>query len=186
MIVLVELSCRFYTHFDHLQIYCIFYIIRILHIHNIRGIDLALQATLAELEASLLATLSSATGNILDNAELIQTLEDAKGKSVEIAEKLAVAKVTSEEIEEVRVKYIPVAERGAILFFVMAGLSAISGMYEYSLAAFLTVFNQSLGNAKRDSLLASRLRNIIDTLTTDVYNYTCLGLFEKHKLLLSF
>ena len=31
----------------------------------------------------------------------------------------------------------------------------------------------------------SRLRNIIDALTYNVYNYTCLGLFEKHKLMLS-
>lgn len=31
-----------------------------------------------------------------------------------------------------------------------------------------------------------RLRSIIDTLTADVYNYTCLGLFERHKLMFSF
>lgn len=68
----------------------------------------------------------------------------------------------------------------------MAGLSAISNMYEYSLAAFLTVFGMSLKNAKRDALLEVRLRNVVETLTGDVYVYTCLGLFEKHKLLLSF
>lgn len=144
------------------------------------------KTSLAELEATLLATLSAATGNILDNAALITTLEEAKGKAVEITEKLAKARVTAEEIEEVRVKYIPVADRGAVLFFVMAGLSAISSMYEYSLAAFLTVFGMSLAGAKRDPLLPARLRNVLETLTADVYNYTCLGLFEKHKLLLSF
>lgn len=30
------------------------------------------------------------------------------------------------------------------------------------------------------------LRNIIEALTFDVYNYTCLGLFESHKLMFSF
>jgi len=34
--------------------------------------------------------------------------------------------------------------------------------------------------------LDGRLRSIIDTLTADVYSYTCLGLFERHKLMFSF
>ena len=68
------------------------------------------------------------SGNILDNQELISTLEHAKAKAVEIAEKLEVSKVTALEIDETRVKYTPVAKRGAILFFVMASLSAITNM----------------------------------------------------------
>jgi hypothetical protein len=36
---------------------------------------------------------------MLDNQELISTLEDTKTKSIEIAEKLELAKVTSEEID---------------------------------------------------------------------------------------
>jgi len=31
-----------------------------------------------------------------------------------------------------------------------------------------------------------RLHNIMDTLTHNVYNYGCTGIFEKHKLLFSF
>lgn len=58
--------------------------------------------------------------------------------------------------------------------------------YEYSLASFLTVFNQTLNTSKKDSVLEGRLRNVTEALTFDVYNYTCLGLFEKHKLMFSF
>jgi len=71
---------------------------------------------------------TSCTGNILDNQDLISTLERAKAKAVEIAEKLEASKVMAGEIEEARVRYSPVAKRGAILFFVMASLSAISNM----------------------------------------------------------
>lgn len=60
--------------------------------------------------------------------ELISTLESAKAAAVEIAEKLEQSKVTAAEIEETRVRYSPVAKRGAILFFVMASLSAITNM----------------------------------------------------------
>lgn len=55
-------------------------------------------------------------------------MERAKAKAVEIAEKLEASKVMAGEIEEARVRYSPVAKRGAILFFVMASLSAISNM----------------------------------------------------------
>lgn len=34
--------------------------------------------------------------------------------------------------------------------------------------------------------LEARLRNIVEALTFDVYNYTCLSLFECHKLMFSF
>ncbi|GLI59150.1 hypothetical protein VaNZ11_000978 [Volvox africanus] len=144
------------------------------------------KATLQALEDTLLRELSNAQGNILDNSELIATLESAKLKAVEIAEKLEASKVTAAEIEETRVRYSPAAKRGAILFFVIAGLSAITNMYEYSLASFLVVFNGSLHNSRRDASIEGRLRNIIDTLTYDVYAYTCLGLFERHKLMFSF
>ena len=60
----------------------------------------------------------------------------------------------------------------------MSSLSSISEMYEYSLSSYLTVFNNSLRDARKDTILESRLRNIIDKLTLNVYEYTCYGLFE--------
>jgi len=35
-------------------------------------------------------------------------------------------------------------------------------------------------------MLENRLHNVIEALTFDIYSYTCLGLFEKHKLMFSF
>jgi dynein heavy chain len=141
---------------------------------------------LKSLEDTLLKELSSATGEILDNAELITTLENTKEKAVEIAEKLKQATITAEEIETTRVKYVPVAKRGSILFFVMSSLSIINNMYENSLNMYLEVFNLTLATSKKDPSLEGRLRNVVEALTYDVYNFTCLGLFEIHKLMLSF
>ena len=75
---------------------------------------------------------------------------------------------------------------GAILFFVLSDMATVSPMYQYSLANYLEVFKISLKKSIPDSILEKRLRNIIDTLTYNVYNYACTGLFEKHKLLYSF
>ena len=68
----------------------------------------------------------------------------------------------------------------------MSSLSAISDMYEYSLSSYLLVFNQSLKDARKDTILENRLRNIIDKLTLNIYDYTCLGIFEIHKLMFAF
>ncbi len=141
---------------------------------------------LKQLEDTLLRELASAQGNILDNAALIETLDNTKKKAVEIAENLAAAQVTAKELELTRVKYAPVAKRGSILFFVMSGSSVINSMYENSLNMFLTVFDTTLRTSKPDNVLDNRLRNVVEALTYDVYNFTCLGLFEKHKLALSF
>jgi len=59
-------------------------------------------------------------------------------------------------------------------------------MYQYSLTAYLIVFNNSLKDARKDTILENRLRNIMDKLTQNVYDYTCLGIFEVHKLMYSF
>ncbi|MCO5597847.1 hypothetical protein L7F22_051931 [Adiantum nelumboides] len=144
------------------------------------------KSLLKTLEDTLLRELSNATGNILDNEELLSTLEGAKSKASEISQKLVLAQETALEIEQLRLRYSPAAKRGTILFFVMASLSAINNMYEYSLSSFLQTFQISLETSKQDATLEGRLRSIIDALTFDVYNYTCTGLFEKHKLMLSF
>lgn len=141
---------------------------------------------LKDLEDSLLRELSMATGNILDNQDLISTLESTKNKAGEIQEKLAVSQETAVEIDKARASYMPVANRGSILFFVMSGLSVINSMYEYSLDSYLSdVFKISLQRSEMSSVLDNRLENIIDYLTMSAYNYTCTGIFEKHKLMFS-
>ncbi|KAJ3055760.1 Dynein heavy chain 10, axonemal [Rhizophlyctis rosea] len=141
---------------------------------------------LKDLEDTLLRELASSTGLMLDNVELIKTLEETKSKATEIGQKLVLANQTSAEVEVSRDGYRPVAKCGAVLFFVLAELSTINPMYEYSLAAFLEVFILSLHRSKPDAILNKRLAKIVDTLKYAVYNYACTGLFEKHKLMFSF
>ena len=144
------------------------------------------RATLKELEDTLLSELSASEGPLVDNEPLIQTLDHAKSKVDEIGIALEEAKVTNEGLEKSRDSYRRVAMRGAILFFSMSGLSNISEMYEYSLASYLEVFKKALETAKKDQILQNRLRNITITLTTRVYDFTCMGIFERHKLMFSF
>ncbi|XP_062814743.1 dynein axonemal heavy chain 10 isoform X2 [Anolis carolinensis] len=141
---------------------------------------------LKDLEDSLLRELATSTGNMLDNVDLVHTLEETKAKATEVSEKLKLAEKTAIDIDKLRDGYRPAAKRGAILFFVLSEMALVNTMYQYSLAAFLDVFGLSLRKSMPDTILAKRLRHIMDTLTFNVYNYGCTGLFERHKLLYSF
>lgn len=79
------------------------------------------------------------------------------------------------DIDKLRDGYRPAAKRGAILFFVLAEMALVNSMYQYSLASYLDVFDFSLRKSLPDSILAKRLKNIMDTLTHNVYNYGCTG-----------
>jgi dynein heavy chain len=145
------------------------------------------KATLKNLEDTLLSELSKESDiPLVDNVPLIDTLNTAKTKSVEIEKALEVAKATNADIERNRADYEVVAWRGSILFFSMSGLSTISEMYEYSLSSYMTVFMNALQTSRKDSILQNRLRNIMEKLTMLVYDFTCMGIFEKHKLMYSF
>ncbi|XP_076363131.1 dynein heavy chain at 89D isoform X2 [Tachypleus tridentatus] len=141
---------------------------------------------LKELEDSLLRELATSSGNILDNEELVLTLEETKTKATEVSEKLALAAQTTADINKLRDGYCPAARRGAVLFFVLSDMEAVNTMYQYSLASYLEVFKVSLKKSMPDPNLEKRLKNIELTLTDNVYSYGCTGIFERHKLLFSF
>lgn len=138
------------------------------------------------LEDTLLHDLAASKGSILDNDDLIHTLNTAKATSIQIGVSLETAAKTAEEIEKTRALYVSVAKRGSILYFAMSGMVAISEMYEYSLSSYLGVFDTALRDAKPDKIVDNRLKNLWEKMTQTMYDYTCMGVFEKHKLLFSF
>ncbi|CBZ30501.1 putative dynein heavy chain [Leishmania mexicana MHOM/GT/2001/U1103] len=145
------------------------------------------RAQLKELENTLIRELTLATGNILDNDDLIATLENTKSSATEVEIKLHQAQETARTTEESRQQYRPAAKRGAVLYFVISQLSAINPMYEYSLSAFLyDVFGYSITKSDASFEIQDRLRNIIQTLTYNLYTYVCMGIFAKDKVMLSF
>ena len=96
---------------------------------------------LAKLEEELLENLSNADPEtILDNKELIESLEVTKATSIEIAEKQKVAAITEVKINESRNVYRIVAAEGAMLYFLLIQLCVVQHMYQYSLGAFTTFF----------------------------------------------
>jgi dynein heavy chain len=101
------------------------------------------KASLQKLENSLLKEIASNQGNMLDNEELIETLENTKSIAQEVSMKLREAEVTSKQIDGLRNDYRLVAKRGAILFFVLSDMAIVNSMYQYSLTSYLEVKYQS-------------------------------------------
>lgn len=139
--------------------------------------------TLKRCEDNLLYRLSSATGNILGDVELVENLEITKKMSVEIEEKVKEAKITSIKIDEAREQYRPCSARASLLYFILNDLCRINAIYQFSLKAFSIVFKDALAKALPAEKLKKRVVNLLDSITFDVFMYTSRGLFECDKLI---
>jgi dynein heavy chain len=139
----------------------------------------------ANLEDQILYMLSTATGSLLDNIALINTLDQSKTTWEEVNQMLVVAEDTAAKIEQASAQYRPCSVRASILFFVLNDLSRVDGMYQFSLDAYTDLFQISIRNSAKSDNLQERIRTLNDYHTHAVYRYTSRGLFERHKLLLS-
>ena len=99
---------------------------------------------LKQLENDLLFRLANAEGDILENIELIENLEYSKKISMEIKEKVEIAKVTEVQINDASEAYRPAASRGALVFFLMNELYKIHSFYKFSLDSFVIVVNRAI------------------------------------------
>lgn len=88
--------------------------------------------------------LAEATGDILENIELIESLERSKALSTEINIKVEIAKVTEVAINDASEAYRPAASRGALVFFLMNELTRIHSYYKFSLDSFIIVINRAI------------------------------------------
>jgi len=140
------------------------------------------QVQLAQLEQNLLDALSEADpATILDNKELIKSLEDTKATSNEIAIQREKAKETEATINQQRELYRKVAAEGSTLYFLIISLCFIDHMYQYSLETFTTFFFKAIErtNVKDETRVDVLRQNIRFT----IYQWVSRGLFEKHKLI---
>eukprot|EP00701_Giardia_intestinalis_P004984 XP_001708808.1 Dynein heavy chain [Giardia lamblia ATCC 50803] len=100
--------------------------------------------TLTQLQDKLLDMLANATGNLLDDENLINALQDSKQTQKRIDEQVVNAEQTAKRVDALRERFRPVAQRGRILYEVIASLSTLDSMYIYSLDFFKMLFTRTL------------------------------------------
>jgi len=138
-----------------------------------------------ESEKVILKLLSEAE-QILDDVELINTLQNAKIMATQIDEKIKESTEIERQVEAIRDSYKPVATRGSVLFFVIKDLALVDPMYQYSLQYVSRLVANALAAAPSSQEQATRMRSLIESITSMLFLNISRGLFAAHKLTFSF
>jgi dynein heavy chain len=145
---------------------------------------------LMDLEKRILELLQSVEGHILDKQELLDSLQDSKQMATELVSRLKKREKTQAELNVARDQYLPVASRGAILYFTVRDLSQINVMYQFSIDWFKQLFLQCIIQQQKcqsiDSISIQYRSHLIHALTFATYCQTIQGLFREHHLLFAF
>jgi dynein heavy chain len=139
---------------------------------------------LIKLDNKLLLDLSKANPDtILEDTELIGTLNFTKDTSKKIEKDTEEAKITEKQINEERNNYRPVAAEGAMLYFLIISLNAVNHMYQYSLESFQTFFDKGIMMTPKEEKGAERIQKMVLIIRERVYQWISRGLFERHKVI---
>uniref|UniRef100_A0A8D2LM47 Dynein axonemal heavy chain 14 n=1 Tax=Varanus komodoensis TaxID=61221 RepID=A0A8D2LM47_VARKO len=111
--------------------------------------------TLRELEQKSLRLLQKTNGHLLDDQDLIDNLQRTKLTSTEIFERVEASAATEAKITTLRESYLPIATRGAMLYFVVSDLVHINYMYQFSLEWFQKIFADSVDYMSKQKSEAS-------------------------------
>ncbi|XP_038654802.1 dynein heavy chain 14, axonemal-like [Scyliorhinus canicula] len=102
--------------------------------------------TLRDLENKSLSLLQKTEGHILDDQDLIDTLQKSKDMSKVIQMRIEASEENEKKIVDARKKYLPMATRGSVLYFVMDELGKLNCMYQFSLHWFMKIFTESVSD----------------------------------------
>jgi len=137
---------------------------------------------LKDLADGLLYKLSTAEGNLIEDIDLIENLENTKKTAVEVEQKQVASKQAEKDIAVSREKYRPSAAQASLIYFVLNNLWIVDHMYQYSLDGFMRVFEKAIGRAEPSDDVQQRVKNVTDNVTYTLFCYASRGLFARHKL----
>ncbi|KAL7886390.1 hypothetical protein AOLI_G00041110 [Acnodon oligacanthus] len=140
------------------------------------------QIELKKLEDELLNRLSAADGSFLRDAALVVQLEHTKSTATDIHSKVVEARETEMKINAARELYRPVAQRAALLYYIIKDLHHINPMYQYSLQSFSAVFHRAIELAPLHEDVTARVHSLTEAVTYSVFQYTSRGLFQRDRL----
>ncbi|CAG8880265.1 unnamed protein product [Penicillium salamii] len=143
---------------------------------------------LRQLEKRLLQALNESRGNILDDDNVIETLETLKKEAADISKKMDETEGVMAEVDNVTQKYSIIARSCSAVFAVLEQLHHINHFYQFSLQYFVDIFNSVLYQNKRlaqEKDHSARVQIIIRDLFINTYQRTSLGLIQKDRVTLA-
>ena len=144
------------------------------------------QSELSNLEDEILGLLANASGNILEDEKLIDTLQKSKITSTNVKLRVAESVKVAAEVGVAREAYRTVAARGSILYFCVSMLTQTDPMYQYSLRYYKELYRQRIVQSKSSDDVQERIEILITDITEEIFRNICRGLFDRHRLLFAF
>ncbi|KAH7718366.1 cytoplasmic dynein 2 heavy chain 1-like protein [Aphelenchoides avenae] len=142
-----------------------------------------MKVQLDELEQILLNELVNAEGSILENTQLLDSLNKSKENAETIAKSLAESELLHKQLDEQRAAYMPFAEKCAQLYFAISDLHRHNHMYNFNVSMILKLFRKTFSGSQSESNITARLEAYYRTLQRRVYEYVSRALFKDDRLM---
>ena len=142
---------------------------------------------LRQLEKRLLQALNESRGNILDDDNVIETLETLKNEAADISAKMSNTEGVMGEVDEITKQYGDIAKSCSAVFAVLEQLHFLNHFYQFSLQYFLDIFQSVLhGNKNLANETNHNVRRdiIVRDLFINTFQRTSLGLLQKDRITL--
>ncbi|KAK5456057.1 dynein heavy chain [Exophiala xenobiotica] len=143
---------------------------------------------LRQLEKRLLQALNESRGNILDDDNVIQTLETLKKEAAVITKKVAETEGVMAEVERITQGYSRIANACSAIFALLEQLHHLNHGYRFSLQYFIDIFNSVLHHNPH---LANKTNHeergeiILRDIFVETYRRTSLSLLQKDRIALA-
>lgn len=142
---------------------------------------------LLDIQNRILRLINEVQGNLLDDEELINTLDASKLTSEAINTRMKDSEVTNENINKAREIYKVLASQGAMIYFIVSSLVNINFMYQFSLEYFIAFFTKKMSEDEENKAnVEKRVANLKTRLTFDIFKDVSRALFSKHKPFFAF
>ena len=142
----------------------------------------ALKLQLSKLEESLLADLASSHGDLLQNTQLVNSLNQVKTQASAIAASLSQSQELQNDLDAKREVYRPLASLGSTIFFLVKDMDEVNRMYQYSLADFLAIFEVTLSRGRADDTVTKKIETLSLHLAQQSLLFVSMGLFKADRV----
>lgn len=140
-----------------------------------------LKIEINKLEVRLLQELADSRGDLLENTQLINSLNEVKTQSNSIQQALQHSMQLQEELDNKREVYRPFAHQGALLFFVVKDLENLSRMYRFGLNDFLVIFTETLRTYQGPDTVSVKIPALQDMFARLCFHHVSTGLTKTDR-----
>lgn len=145
---------------------------------------------LIDLEDEILRLLFESKGSLLNDINLIKTLQASKATAEDINVQMLKTQETEKKTDSAREVYRSAARLSSIIYATLNEMSSINPMYQYSFGSYMDLFRANIKKScEAGSIMTRNTTKRVEVINqyhmAAVHNHTCVGLLKGDKLLFS-